>query len=563
MTTEFDLTIEQDDAIPRKRSKIFMFLTKYSLDEIVENVRRNNPWETEEKLVGMENEIRITYNALELLVKEESPTVIASVLNLPISRLNNWMYLDCIPKNLSAHQKPLTPSTEQERISFAYLLGVYSSISGKSDFGKSSFAPKVNNSFSLRKALEMGRIFLVNELRVEGNRLRHSDGRLAKVLNHCLVEEFEMYVTTDHERVAYLQGMFDSLNPKIMHTKGSRGEELYYRINRQSKTFFDIFVKTLFELEVFPRLSEKNRQVYIEGYQNLKRFQELEIDGDSVNKTVILSFLLQPSGLSKSLETYYHARAEVRKRLMKGHTFSWENLSRRLDLSSPDTLKAWTLDLMPTPPKGRSLSKAAPHHVQRYEKLLAYFYLPNVFEEETAVTIGETCYFNVDGLVYRMPLDVRCTYCKLFPEQTLKDTLPILHRQLRENLNAEKRASLTMNIDDQRIIRSVDIRYPYRSSLALDTSHGTVVLTNKALFAYFTVYSLPLADLTSDDINFLRDQYELQEDSDGDLIFRTDGNLVTGISLKKTTTGGNRAAGMKEYVGVRLRESERGSFSLI
>ena len=171
------------------QTKIETFLEQYSLEELIANVKRNNVGIPNKQLKELEEEVERTYNTCAAL-PTKGTKAITEEYHLPYARVNNWRHKDCVPKILTTHRRPLTPQTREERLSFAYILGVYSKISSSTNEEEKSFEPNIADPKTRKRALAKGRILLGEELTENSKGLRFSDKRLVSILNHCLYDEF-------------------------------------------------------------------------------------------------------------------------------------------------------------------------------------------------------------------------------------------------------------------------------------------------------------------------------------------------------------------------------------
>jgi hypothetical protein len=536
---------------PASQTRIETFLGQYSLEDLVANVKRNNVWESKGRLKELEGEVERTYRACAALSTRGTKEITVN-FNLPYARVNNWRHKDCVPQILTAHRRPLTPKTKEERLSFAYILGVYSKISSSTNKGKKSFEPNIADPKARKRALANGRVLLGEELTEKGKSLRFSDKRLVSVLNHCLYDDFTSYVQTDEERVTYLRGYFDASNITIQK---DNGHSVRYRIARKNKKLFDICAKTLFELGVFPRLAVEEGVVYVGGYQNLKRMRALNIDSDTKNRAAVASFLMEPHEMSTDLKTYYAMRTIVKKLFdEEDGVKSWRALGHEHGFSQADTLKSWTADIVREYHPDFEYKFKKPLVVQRYEALIAHFGISNVFEEETFVEVGENILFNVDGNIYCMPPAVQKSYLDQvgatdFDEQDLVS----IHSQLYQNVWQGNTLSIQMDLDEDGIMQSIKTNYPYTTTVELEIEGEQVHFSNRAIFTYFRTYGERIRPLKDDDLTCLSEQYRLRDTDEGDLIFKTnEGGVVNGIFLKRDPKGGNRWSMIVHHVGVPL-----------
>ncbi len=90
--------------------RIAAFLQQHPLDTVVGNVARNAPWETRPRIHELESEVRRTYQACEAVIAGRSVPAIARQYGLPVHKVHNWRYKDCLPDILESHAASLTPS---------------------------------------------------------------------------------------------------------------------------------------------------------------------------------------------------------------------------------------------------------------------------------------------------------------------------------------------------------------------------------------------------------------------------------------------------------------------
>ena len=426
---------------------------------------------------------------------------------------------------------------------------------------KKYFSEKVSTAHARRRALKEGRVLLGDILVDKDGKILTAHKKFPKVLEYCLNNAFEEYVFTDNERVAFLQGFFEVSTTSPVKDKNGI---IRYKITRKGRRdFFDRFAKTFFELGIFPRLDLNEETIYIQGVYNLHTMQSLHLDRNKKNRAAVSSYILNSNGQGYTSSTYYPTRQMVKMALRMGTIKNWMDIARTIDGPDEDTIKGWVSDLVKPLCPDFPYLKRTPLLVQRYEALLDHFNLPNVFEEEVGVCVGENFLFNVDGIVYRMPLSVQQSYFAQVPEQSTEDALVLLHEQLYSNLDDDENTSIVMEIDDDNIIRSVDTCYPYYSTLTINTYDGPMVFTHKALFDYFVAYGLEIADITDDDVECLREQFDLRGDKGGDLTFTFEDHLVHGVSLRSTPTGANRWQMWKSYTGMKLRETQWGGLDQV
>ncbi len=532
--------------------RIATFLHQHQVNAVVDNVRRNNPWESEFRIEELESEVRRTYQACESVVTGKSVYAIARQYALPVHKVRNWHSKDCIPRLLGSHARPLTPSTREERFSFAYLLGVYSKSrsksSSRSKLGQKPFHAKVSDAAARERVLRNGKVLLSDELQEDGVTVYYPHRAFARILHYCVRNDFESYVLTDPEKVAYLRGFFDASNIKI--DEGRRGE-LYYRISKENKPLLKLLVKVLFELGIFPRVSESDNTFHIESLHDLNQLQQLEVDANTENRAKVASALLRLPPQSHTLKTYFGVRKAVRQRLEQGPIKSWERLAT--ELKSPrETIKRWTADIVRQYDPSFGYETVTPRMVQRYRGLTDFLGIPNLFEEEGShARIGENFFFNVEGEVYYIPPKVQKSYSRQVKSGVLEDHLELLQDQLRKNLKGNTDVSLKMKVTREGAITSLKTRYVYQDNLQLEVDGQTITLTNQALYNYFAAYGLELAPLTPTDIDFLREQYA--SNGEGDLTFKMGAEgVVKSISLKQTTKGGNRWDMQRDYTGIDL-----------
>ena len=76
-----------------KKARLRAFVSEHTLDEVVGNVRRNNPWETEKRLKEIEDEVRKHYQAVQLLTEPgRGERTVARETGLPLARIKGWIY---------------------------------------------------------------------------------------------------------------------------------------------------------------------------------------------------------------------------------------------------------------------------------------------------------------------------------------------------------------------------------------------------------------------------------------------------------------------------------------
>ncbi len=408
---------------------------------------------------------------------------------------------------------------------------------GRAKGGKKSFHANVPDPAAREKILRNGRVFLGKDLQEEGIMVYYSGRNFARALNYCVRHEFDSYVATDRERIAYLRGFFDASGLKVIQRKKGN---LYYKIQRDNEVLLRRFAKVLFELGIFPRVSRRDNTLYIECFHDLNGLQKLRIDADEENRAKVAAVLLESSPQNHTIKTYYAVRNAVRRRLEQGSLESWKRLAHELEGPSLETIRGWTSDIAEEYDPSSAHQKVTPKMVVRYRELTELLGIPNVFEEEgSCAKIGENIFFNINGEVYFMPPRVQHAYCAQVQTKCIDDHLGHLQDQLRKNLDGSADVSVKMGIGCDGAITSLKKRYAYQDTLQLAVGDETITLTNSALRDYFIVYGLEPAPMTGEDIGFLKEQY--QSNGGGDLTFRMGPNqVVEGITLKKTTEGGNR-----------------------
>ncbi len=532
--------------------RIATFLHQHSLEKVVGNVARNNIWESEPRIQELELEVRRTYQACELVVAGKSVPAIARQYHLPVPKVSNWRYKDCIPDILESHAVPLTPDSKtKQRLSFAYLLGVYCKTRSKSPsrlkLGKKPFHARISDPVARERVLRSGRVFLGEDFQEEGVTVYYPNHTFARVLNYCVHNEFESYVSMDQERIAYLRGFFDASCLNVIKRKKGN---LYYKIQRGNEALLTVFAKVMFELGIFPRVSKSDNTLYVECFHDLNGLQNLEIDSNPENRAKVASALLELSPQNHTLKTYYAVRNAVRRRLEQGSFESWEKLASELKGPCRETIRGWTTDIVEEYNPGLAYEKVTPKMVARHRELTELLGIPNVFEEEGSYArIGENVFFNIDGEVYFIPSGVQQLYCTQARAQSIDDHLEILSDQLRKNLKGGIDVSVKMKIEPDGAITALETRYLYQDNLQFEVEGEVIIITNSALYDYFIAYGLELAPLTPDDITFLREEY--QSNGGGDLTFRMGAKgVVEGIDLKGVK-GGNRWDMQKNYIGVR------------
>ena len=533
-------------------SRLAGFIQEHTLEELVRNARGNVVFEEEFRREEIIDELQRTYRACSELAAGGGMAKAVADSGLPYARVKNWEY-GFMPRILLNHVRPLTPLTASERIIFSYLLGLHSQNNWSDSDEKSKFQPSIYHLSTRKRAMDTLKPFLGDELYEKGVTIRFPDQTLLQILNHCLFREFSSYVATDKERIAYLRGCMDVSEVEPHENKS----EFYYRFRRSNSTLFDHLARTLLEVGIVPGLTLRENAVSVEGYHNLRTFQDLQIDLNLENRKKVSRFLRREHTTTYNLKTYYQARTLVRRTLRKG-SINWADISRQLNGPSADVLPLWASDLVKEVDPDSTYQKITPYLVRRYEEALVHFGIQNVFEQGGFTLIGSKGFFGVNDEVYYADPAVLKRYAK-DRGLSLLDCLSALHQDLQTRVNGGT-SRLTVDVgtkhirydsEDNSSERSVNLPEIYQKGLELEVKGKVLLFTVTALSDYFRVFDLTPDVLNPDELQFMKEQYLNRTNSNGELQFKesSDGK-VTHISLKGTN-GANKFDMTQSSVGVK------------
>ncbi|MBI3031973.1 hypothetical protein HYY69_00740 [Candidatus Woesearchaeota archaeon] len=426
-----------------------------SLDQLLRNVEINNCWnqDTEEVIRIKEEVERMYHAAVEIYTRKRIVREIAQGYGLSQSTVESWRARRIIPRILRKYQRPYIPTTDEERISFAYLLGSfcykhagiqhlispginslqYPVESIKRTFHDTRAAERFSKAFAAIRGKPPAK---------DRNTRETFDPMFVRAVTCQLECNFEKYVASDEERIAFLKGYFDAAPVIPLKRKTSM------RISLQSEDDIgiDFLITAFFELDVYP-IIENGYRVVVERYRDLERLYQLKIVAKTQQRKHLNAFLETAKPATYDVDTYYHVRRIVRRRKQKGEAIDFPQLRKQFGVDRV-TLNSWVCDIT----GNRSYKKKEPRGVDSYLEALAWLKFPHVYETEQPVFRNEKLFIPVeDGRLFVVPRHAQQQYLKTY-DVSDKDMMDIneayhLREELERCLQGDKQCDINIKYD--------------------------------------------------------------------------------------------------------------------
>ena len=192
------------------------------------------------------------------------------------------------------------------------------------------------------------------------------------------------------------------------------------------------------------------------------------------NVSLIERTYTQNNKIKYSLETYFAVRKRVKSCLKNKEKPNWKELTAEF---GPDrvTLNSWTQDLT----GNNSYRRQTPNAAQRYNKILEWLSLSNIYEDDNPVQRNEKWFIPVkDGRIFCLDEVMQQQYLNQYqlPHTSVTyEDIVHLQEELEKQLLAD--ALTHQKIDTNAVDRDRDLRISYKgvkitSIMLPKTTHG-------------------------------------------------------------------------------------------
>ncbi len=532
-----------------------------TLRDLLRNMRNNHQWDTFENRKELGKAIEKYATAFYLAVRKEEPTTKVEVeTGVGRATLNKWKKKPKIlPAPLQDYKKSILPRTEEEKLDFTYVLAAFArSLRHPVDETEKVFGRTPHDSNARERLISRVTNVLGKAPYITRGVVRIVSKPFVQTLGYNL-PKLEEYMQDDASRVQFLQGIFDVSKAGI----SSRGGRELYKLNLPTKELFNLTVMSLFELGIYPRLnlSEGKFILHVESKDDLHKLADLELLVADEDVARIRSFELPSQSSSVKLDTYYAIRRIVTKRVEQGLEVGGITLSDDFGINDHTLVYRWVKDLTKPPSKGRRRIHGSerPNVVRRYEALVDYLGLPNVFLREGVVQRNEKLFFTNDEDTYLLHFNVKeadeeihkhgKVFVKINDRFYLLNIegdytpLPSEHKSLMSRL--ERTATRDSNtrrdglVFNRNGVITISTDYWERQDIPITVGDTDFTFTSEAIGDYFDALGIERRRLSLRNIQRLEREIEVQKSggySTAFIQFDLEGNIVVGCRKNRSKT---------------------------
>lgn len=413
------------------------------LEVMLRHVETNNSWESPDKIMEIKESV-IRRFAAYYTVTSTNCKLAGIERRYGISRitLKGWR-TGTPPRFAEAYRKSLLPISDEERINFSYVLGVFAR-NRKETIGEQEIVlgRSIKDPEARKRVKEALEEIIGYEPKEKGTSIRAYNQRLVRTLNYCFAHKIDEYVQTREEKIAFLQGLFDTSSVHI-HQVGKR---VGYTVRCKNVLVFRYVIRFLFELDILPRINRKNHTIKFSSNRDLALFQELRIDRNEQSRLELADFLSKNTKRAYPVKMYYDVRKRVRELYRNGEKEFWERTTKEFGIKVSGTLRGWVADIEEEEEGSSIFHKRVPERVKSYLEIVK---LVGPFRNEKGVV------FPFEGELYYLPGKAELEYCEEIGEdELLREDLLFIYDELKRHLNGSNERELEIRIEGK-VIREV------------------------------------------------------------------------------------------------------------
>ncbi len=426
-----------------------------TLEQLLRNVEINNCWNQDRgEVEKIKDRVRRTYCAFsEVQARSKTLPAISTRYQIHKRTLESWRkkrhYVT--PLSIQPYLKSYLPENEDERITFTYILGVFS-YKRVGLRNVISPAQSIERTFDDSNAIQRFQKAIEKmfgkpaQKKESGAQLQNK--QFVRVVQYCLEERFSDYVASDEERIVFLKGYFDA-SPQQLEWK-NRG--MKYVITSEDGTIIDHLLSAFFELDVYPTIESGGNRIVIARYNEFRRLYNQDVIAKRTNRRKLSIYFKETKSLNHDVQCYYQARRLVRRLQKAPESDTLAGIGRELGVERVN-LNKWVSDIT----GHRSYEKKQPRTVDSYLALCEWLDLPHVYEAEEPIFRNEKLFIPTsEGSLFVVPKNVQQQYldCYGIQGRTIMD--------LDEAYHLQEELEMVLAKDKQ---RDIDIKYNKKSGV--------------------------------------------------------------------------------------------------
>lgn len=335
-----------------------------TLDALLHNIEDNLCWKEPQDVEAVKEQAKRTYLLYEGVMKRGADlTEIAATYDVPRSSLYAWKNERKVPLILKTHKRSYLPKTPEQRMAFAYILGLFAIDSKIGEEETRHSSKRIQNKKLRRKAAKAIRSFTGRKPIETEEQIVINHHIFSNILKHVRKTGESPFLTTQVEKRAYVDGFFTASDSKFQIYRGG----LVYIVHCLSTEKIKVLADALFEQGIYPDINPEGTRLYIRDRYNLRRMQELDLVCYGHQKRKLAEYLATPTAQKfVAPATYYQARAVANQYRSNPKALNMRQACRDLDVGI-SAFRSWIADILQLNDPVKK-----PDIVKTYEELCSY-----------------------------------------------------------------------------------------------------------------------------------------------------------------------------------------------
>lgn len=335
-----------------------------TIDTLSQNIEDNLCWKERHEIESVKEQAKVTYTLYQEVMKRGADlSEMAATYDIPRSSLYAWKHQRKVPRILKIHRRSYLPKTADQRIAFAYVLGLFATDSRIGEEEGRHTSKRISNKGVQKKAAKVIRSFTGRKPITTGDQLIFNHHLFSNIVRHVRKTGESPFLTTAEEKRSYLDGFFTASDSKFQMYRGG----LVYVVHCLSTEKIKVLADALFVQGIYPDINPEGTRLYIRDRYNLRKIQELDLVCYRHQKRKLAEYLAAPTAQKfVAPATYYQARAVAYKYRSNPKALNMRQACMDLEVGI-SAFRSWTADILRL---NDPIKK--PDIVKTYEELCKY-----------------------------------------------------------------------------------------------------------------------------------------------------------------------------------------------